>query len=153
MEIPKKNSTIKLAFRPSPILQRPFRRDRPLPHSKSNVGYARLFMISSGGRRKTKFPSITFLRGESEKKTRQSNWLSASPPVIRCPFQRNRPLRHSKTNVGYARLFMISSGGRGMTRFSSTHIFIPASASCLCPSTSAQLDNVRLLPLPDRPCP
>jgi hypothetical protein len=111
-----------LAFRPSPILQRPFRRDKPLPHSKSNVGYARLFMNSSGGRRKTKFPSITFLRGESEK-TRQSNWLSAPPPVIRCPFQRDIPLPHSKSNVGYARLFMISSGGRGMTKFSSTHIF------------------------------
>ena len=59
-----------MAFRPPPILQRPFWFwcDRPLPHIKSNVGYARLFMISSGGRGKTKFPSIIFLRGESEKK-------------------------------------------------------------------------------------
>jgi hypothetical protein len=41
----------------------PFQRDRPLPEGKSDAGYARLFMISSGGRGKTKFPSIIFLRG------------------------------------------------------------------------------------------
>jgi hypothetical protein len=66
--IRKKNSTIKLAFRPSSILQRPFWRDIPLPQSKSHVGYARLFMISSGGPGKTKFLSIIFLWGESKKK-------------------------------------------------------------------------------------
>ena len=53
---------------PPIVLRRPFRHDRPLPHSNYNVGYARFLMISSGGAGKTKFPSIIFLRGESENK-------------------------------------------------------------------------------------
>jgi len=88
-------------------------------------------MISSGGTGKTKFPSIIFLRGESEniflkgesKKTRQSNWLSAPPPVLQRPFRHDRPLPQIKSDAGYTRLFMISSGGRRKTQFPYTHIF------------------------------
>ncbi len=50
-------------------------------------------------------------------------WLSAPPPVLQRPFQRDRPLPQGKYDAGYARLFMMSSGGRCMTKFSSTHIF------------------------------
>jgi hypothetical protein len=64
-----------------PVIQRPFQRDRTLTQSKSNVGYARLFMISSGGHGKTKFPSIIFLKGESEKKLdNQIGFQAASHP-------------------------------------------------------------------------
>ena len=82
-----------------------------------------LWYHRGGGRGETKFPSIIILRGESKKKTRQLNWLSAPPPVLQRPFQRNRPIPQSKSDIRYARLFMISLGGRSMTKFSFTHIF------------------------------
>jgi len=46
-------------------------------------------------------------------------WVSVLPPVIRRPFQRDRPLTHSNSNVGYARFLMISSGGTGKTKIPS----------------------------------
>ena len=57
-----------MGFSAAPVIRRPFQRNRQLTHSNSNVGCARFLMISSGGTGKTKFPSIIFLRGESEKK-------------------------------------------------------------------------------------
>jgi hypothetical protein len=103
---------------PPIVLRRPFRHDRPLPHSNYNVGYARFFMISSGGAGKTKFLSNHIFKGRIKKYT-TIKWVSALPPVIRRPFQRDRPLTYSNSNVGYARFLMISSGGTGKTKFPS----------------------------------
>jgi hypothetical protein len=52
----------------------------PLPKVSPTLGTLVCLWYHRGGHGKTKFPSIIFLRGESEKKTRQSNWLSGRLP-------------------------------------------------------------------------
>ena len=108
---------------PPPVLQRPFQRNRPLFHSKSDVRYARLFMISSGGRGMTKFLFTHIFKERIKNNMQQSNGFRRQPPVLWCPFQRIRPLPHSMSDIGYARLFMISMGRRDMTKFFSTYVF------------------------------
>ena len=53
----------------------------------------------------------------------QSNGFRRQPRVLWRPFQRIRPLPHSMSDIGYARLFMISMGRRNMTKFLSTYVF------------------------------
>jgi hypothetical protein len=85
---PIKYTTIKWVSALPPVIRRPFQHDRPLTHINSNVCYARFFMISSGGTGKTKFPSIIFLRGESEKKLdNQIGFQAASHPPAPIPTQ------------------------------------------------------------------
>jgi hypothetical protein len=75
----KKYTAIKWVSALPPVIRCSFQRDRPLTHSNSNVGYVHFLMISSGGTRKTKFPSIIFLRGESEKKLDNQIGLQRRP--------------------------------------------------------------------------
>ena len=75
----KKIHDNQMGFSAPPVIRRPFQRDRPLTRSNCNVGYARFLMISSGGTGKTKFPSIIFLRGESEKKLDNQIGLQRRP--------------------------------------------------------------------------
>ena len=64
---------IKWLSAPPLVLQRPFRRNRPLPQSKSDAGYTRLFMISSGGCGKTQFPHTNIFKGRIKNNMQQSN--------------------------------------------------------------------------------
>ena len=87
------------------------------------VRYARLFMISSGGRGMTKFLFTHIFKERIKNNMQQSNGFRRQPPVLWRPFQRIRPLPHSMSDFGYARLFMISMGRRNMTKFLSTYVF------------------------------
>ena len=111
--------TIKLLSAPPPVIQRLFQqnRNRTLTQSKSNVGYARLFMISSGGRGMTKFSSTHIFKGRIKNNMQQSNGFRRQPPVLWRPFQCIRPLPHSMSIIGYACLCMISIGRCNMTKF------------------------------------
>ena len=64
---------------PPIVLRRPFRHDRPLPHSNYNVGYARFFMISSGGAGKTKFVSNHIFKGRIKNIHDNQMGFSAAP--------------------------------------------------------------------------
>ena len=64
---------------PPIVLRRPFRHDRPLPHSNYNVGYARFFMISSGGPGKTKFVSNHIFKGRIKNIHDNQMGFSAAP--------------------------------------------------------------------------
>jgi hypothetical protein len=68
----KNNMQQSNGFRCQPlVLWRPFQRIRPLPHSMSDIGYVRLFMISLGRRDMTKFLSTYVFKGR-KKITQQS---------------------------------------------------------------------------------
>jgi hypothetical protein len=111
--------TIKWVSALPPVIRRPFQSNRPLTHSNSNVGYACFFMISSGGTGKTKISVHHIFKGRIQKKNLTIKLAFRPPPIHQRPFRRDRPLPQSKSNVGYTRLFMISSGGRGKTKFPS----------------------------------
>jgi hypothetical protein len=64
---------------PPIVLRRPFRHDRPLPHSNYNIGYARFFMISSGGAGKTKFVSNHIFKGRIKNIHDNQMGFSAAP--------------------------------------------------------------------------
>ena len=57
--------------RQPPVLWCPFQRIRPLPHSMSDIGYVRLFMISLGRRDMTKFLLSTYVFKGRKKFTQQ----------------------------------------------------------------------------------
>jgi hypothetical protein len=70
----------------------------------------------------TKFLFTHIFKGRIKNNMQQSNGFWRQPPVLWQQFQRIRPLPHSMSDIGYARLFMISMGRRDMTIFLSTYL-------------------------------
>jgi hypothetical protein len=106
---------------PPPVIRCPFHAIDPFPTVSPTSGMLVCLWYHRGGAAWLSFRPLIFLRGENKNNMQQSNGFRCQPPVLRRPFQRIRPLPHSM-DIGYARLFMISTGRRGKTQFSSTNI-------------------------------